>query len=109
VLTRLAGRLRRLYAGRPPVAVRERVRTRLAAAATRALVRRGFAADDLLPPNNARLLGALVYATDLDAFDRLAPGDGDVGPALGALVREARGAADPFTVLGALATRAEGR
>jgi predicted aminopeptidase len=110
VLGRLAARLRRLYAVHPAPAVLQRQRARLAAAAAKTLARRGIAgADDLVPPNNARLLGDLVYATELDTFDRLAPGDADVGPALGALVREARGAADPFAALRVLASRAEGR
>ena len=110
VLSRLAGRLRRLYAGHPAPAVRQRRRTWLAEAAARELARRRLGGrDDLLPPNNARLLGDLLYATELDTFDRLAPGDDDLGPALDTLVREARDAADPFAVLEALASRPEGR
>lgn len=110
VLTRLASRLDRLYASSPSPTVRQRARIRLATVAADALARRGLSGqEDLLPPNNARLLGALVYATELDTFDQLAPGDSEVGPALGALVREARAAPDPFVVLRALASRTEGR
>ena len=108
VLEHLAARLRRLYAASPPPALRERVRLRLARAAARALVRRGAGGpDDLLPPNNARLLGDLLYATRLAAFDALAPTDADLGPALAALAGAARGAADPFHALAALARNAE--
>ena len=53
--------------------------------------------------NNARLLGALLYATRLDDFEALAPGDADPGPALRDLVAAARGRADPFAALAALA------
>ena len=110
VLTRLADRLRRLYAAHPTVPVRERLRAELAQAAAGALGRRGlFGRDDLLPPNNARLLAAMAYATELDTFDRLAPADADIGPALGALVERARGAADPFEALAVLASGREGR
>jgi len=78
------------------------------AAGARALVRRGAGgADDLLPPNNARLLGDLLYVTRLAAFDALAPTDADLGPALAALAGAARGAADPFRALAALAREPE--
>ena len=104
VLQRLAARLRRLYASHPDPSERELRRTALARAAARALERRGLAgADDLVPPNNARLLGALLYATSLDDFAALAPGDTDPGPGLRALVAAARGAPDPFRSLAALA------
>jgi hypothetical protein len=110
VLERLADRLRRLYAARPPVAVRERVRGALAHSAAGALDRRGLRGrEDLVPPNNARLLSALAYATDLDTFDRLAPADADLGPALAALVDAARGAPEPFGALAVLASREQGR
>src|SRR5205823_1831914 len=67
----------------PPVA--------LADAAAETLVRRGLGRrEELVPPNNARLLGELVYGTDLDVFDRLAERDADLGPALRALVRAGR-------------------
>ena len=108
VLEHLAERLRRLYAVSPPPAWRERVRLRLARAAGRALGRRGAGGrDDLLPPNNARLLGDLIYFTRLGAFDALAPGDADLGPVLAALAGAARGSADPFGALAALARDAE--
>jgi predicted aminopeptidase len=108
ILGRLATHLRRLYAAAPAPAVRERARGRLAAVAAAALVRRGLGRrDELVPPNNARLLGELLYATDLDRFDALAPGDGDVGPALAAVVGAARGSPDPAAAVAVLARRAE--
>ncbi|HZP40550.1 MAG TPA: aminopeptidase [Candidatus Binatia bacterium] len=110
VLGRLATRLRRLYAAKPAPATRERARTWLAEAAAAELVRRQAGRpSDLLPPNNARLLGDLVYVTRLDAFERLAPTDGDVGPAVVALVDAVRGASEPFRAVEALASRAEAR
>ncbi len=103
VLDRLAEKLRRLYETHPPAARRERARTRLAAAAARTLTRRGLGGEaDVLPPNNARLLGALLYATRLDDFEALAPGDDDPGPALRLLVDATRGARDPWRVLDGL-------
>ena len=103
VLEHLAARLRRLYASRPPPEERERVRTGLAVAAERSFERRGLeGGDELLPPNNARLLGALLYATRLDDFAALAPDDADPGPGLRALVAAARGAPDPFRSLAAI-------
>ena len=63
----------------------------------------------LLPPNNARLLGDLLYLTELGTFGRLAPGDADLAPALAALVRAVRGEADPFATLEVLASRGERR
>ena len=105
ILGRLADKLRRLYASHPEPAQRERVRTRLAAAAARCLERRGLGGEaDVLPPNNARLLGALLYATRLDEFEALAPGGTDPGPALRALVVAARGERDPFRALAGLAS-----
>lgn len=107
VLGRLQQRLERLYAVKLPVAVRERQRTRLAEAAARTLERRGFRGrDELVPPNNARLLGALLYATSLDDFEALAPGDADPGPALRAMVETVRGADDPFAAVQAAAAEA---
>jgi hypothetical protein len=104
VLNRLADKLRRMYASQPPPAEREEARNRLATAAARLLERRGLGGeDDVLPPNNARLLGALLYATNLDEFDALAPGNGDPGPALRTLVAATRGKDDPFRVLAGLA------
>ena len=109
VLGRLAERLRTLYAARPNPRTREETRRRLTRAARRALVRRHLGgADELWPPNNARLLGELIYLTDLDAFDALAPTD-DLGPALALLVRTAGDAANPSAAVRALASRREGR
>jgi len=109
VLARLAGRLRALYASRPDARRREQVRARLTRAAGRALARRRIGGGgELWPPNNARLLGELIYVTDLDAFDALAPTD-DLGPALALLVRTAGDAADPGAAVRALASRQEGR
>lgn len=103
VLGRLADKLRRLYDADPPEPVRERVRTRLALRAGRALeARRAGRASELVPPNNARLLGALIYVTDLDAFEALAPGESDPGPALRAMVTAADGDGDPFAQVRAL-------
>ncbi|MCW5892342.1 MAG: aminopeptidase [bacterium] len=103
VLGRLAAKLRRLYAADPPEAERERVRARLALRAGRALeAQRAGRATELVPPNNARLLGALLYVTDLDAFEALAPGESDPGPALRALVAAANGKGDPFAQVRAL-------
>ncbi len=104
VLLRLERRLKALYAEHRPVDEREQRRAQLAEAAARTLERRGFAGRaELVPPNNARLLGALLYATSLDDFEALAPGDTDPGPALRALVRAARGADDPFAAVQASA------
>jgi predicted aminopeptidase len=104
VLSHLAARLRRLYATDPRAKERERDRTALARAAARALQRQGIGGPaDVLPPNNARLLGDLLYLTDLDVFDALAPTDADLGPALTALAAVAGGAGDPFAALAALA------
>jgi predicted aminopeptidase len=108
VLEHLAARLRHLYAASPPPARRERARLGLVRAAAGALARRGAGArEDLLPPNNARLLGELVYLTRLGAFDALARDDADLGPALAALAGAARGAEDPFRALAALAREPE--
>src|SRR5205823_5560329 len=88
LFARVATQLRRVYAAGLPAARRERLRSWLAAAAAETLVRRGLGRrEELVPPNNARLLGELVYGTDLDVFDRLAERDADLGPALRALVR----------------------
>jgi len=91
LFARVATQLRRVYAAGLPAARRERLRSWLAAAAAETLVRRGLGRrEELVPPNNARLLGELVYGTDLDVFDRLAERDADLGPALRALVRAGR-------------------
>jgi len=100
VLGRLADRLRRLYASRPAPAVRERRRRAYAAMAGRSLERRRLGVmADVYPPNNARLLGELLYLTRLDDFEALAPGGQDPGPALRRLMAAARGARDPFRAL----------
>jgi predicted aminopeptidase len=105
LLDRYARRLRALYARAPAVRVRERARTRLAAVATRALVRRGLgAAEELSPPNNARLLSMLAYETDLETFEQLAPGDTGLAGAIGRIVGAARGAVRPFEAVRALQT-----
>jgi hypothetical protein len=102
--------LRRLYARRPGPAARERTRARLAGRAAETLARRGLGGrTEVVPPNNARLLGTLVYLTDLDAFDRLAPRDGDLGPALARLTGAVRGGGAPFAALRALAPDSERR
>jgi len=104
VLERLARRLRALYAAGHPPAVREAIRRALHASAGRTLEARGLGrAAELVPPNNARLLGALLYATDLDRFEALAPGDGDPAPAMVALRHAMPGTARPFEVLRTLA------
>jgi predicted aminopeptidase len=109
-LGRFADRLRRLYASRPSPRDRERTRTALAALTAEALVRRGVGAEsDVVPPNNARLLGELIYLTDLDTFERLAPDDAGLGAALSGMVDAVRGASDPAATLAALAARPEGR
>ncbi len=100
ILERLAGRLRRLYATDPPPAARERARQALASAAARALRRRQLSgAAEIDPPNNARLLGMLLYATRLEEFEALAPGSSDPGPALRCVAARARDTRDPFHVL----------
>ena len=110
VLERLGGRLRRLYATNPERPLRERARRRLARAAGSALARHGLGRpEELVPPNNARLLSELLYGTRLDVFDRLAATDADVGPALGALTHAVKAGTDPFAALDVLATHAEGR
>ena len=110
VLGHLAARLRRLYASAPALAAREHGRTRLARAAARVLARRGLGDPaSQVPPNNARLLGDLIYLTRLDAFDALARTDDDLGPALAAVADAARGAREPFAVLEVLARNVEGR
>jgi predicted aminopeptidase len=107
LLDRYVRRLRALYAGALPAPRREARRRGLAAAADRALVRRRLAPPgDLSPPNNARLLAAVVYETDLDAFDRLAPTDAAVAGALARVIAAARGASDPLAAVRALPQRA---
>jgi predicted aminopeptidase len=110
VLTRVATRLRRLYASAPAAAARERARGRLLTVASAVLTRRGLGGRrDLLPPNNARLLGELLYVTELEALDALVPTGGDLGAGLARLVAVARSAPDPFEAVRALATSASGR
>jgi predicted aminopeptidase len=104
LLGRLAAQLERLYARRPVPAVRERARRWLAGAAADTLVADELGRrDELLPPNNARLLGELFYVTDLDAFDALAPRDVDLPGAIAALVARAGTAPDPFVAVRQLA------
>src|SRR5439155_1053104 len=108
VLEHLAARLRRLYAASAPPARRERLRVRLARAAAQALAQRGAGGrEDLLPPNNARLLGDLIYLTRLGAFDALASTDADLGPALAALAGAPPGPAAPLPAPAALAREPE--
>jgi hypothetical protein len=57
-----------------------------------------------VPPNNARLLGELVYLTDLDVFETLATDDRDLGHAVRTLAASAGGTRDPFAALLALAS-----
>ncbi|MFN8543096.1 MAG: hypothetical protein U0807_02660 [Candidatus Binatia bacterium] len=59
----------------------------------------------VLPANNARLLGELVYLSDLDAFDRLAPSDDALPAAIARLVATARTARDPFAAVREAAPR----
>jgi predicted aminopeptidase len=104
VLTHYADKLRRLYASTPPPAAREHERAWLAAAAAKTLAQRHLGGEaDVAPPNNARLLGALLYATRLDDFEVLAPGDTDPGGALRELVAAAGSESDPFRALAGLA------
>jgi predicted aminopeptidase len=103
VLVRFADALRRLYARAPAPAPRERARTWLAGRAGAALAVRGVGtASELLPPNNAGLLGELVYVTRLDAFDALAPTNADLRPALAALRGRVREGGEPFAAVAAL-------
>jgi predicted aminopeptidase len=108
VLGRLAGKLRRLYASKTAPERRERARLRLAEHAAEVLTRRKLgAASEVLPPNNARLLGEIIYLTDLEAFDALAADDAGLAPALAALAG-ARGMPDPFAVVRTLARAPRG-
>jgi predicted aminopeptidase len=105
MLERYVRRLRALYAGPLPPAARERARVELARRAGATLARRGLgSADELSPPNNARLLGMLAYETDLEAFDRLAPSDDAVPDAIARMIGAVRGASDPFAAVRALET-----
>ena len=107
VLARLARGLDTLYAAAPPEGARERGRAWLARAAARTLERQGLGAGGLVPPNNARLLGQLLYLRDLDAFERLAPDDTALGTAVASVIDAARGARDPFASVRALASGPE--
>jgi len=103
VLRRLADGLRQMYARGPAAAARERGRAWLAGRAASALVARGVGTpDELLPPNNARLLGELVYVARLDDLDALAPADADLRSAFAALRDRARREGDPFVAVDAL-------
>lgn len=110
LLGRLASRLRRLYASTPPAPARERSRRQLLTLVAAALERRRLGVRaDLLPPNNARLLGELLYVTELDALDALAPSNADLGPGLARLMAAAPSAPDAFVAVRALATSPRGR
>jgi predicted aminopeptidase len=110
VLGRLKSRLVRLYASGPPPSTRERIRAWLAGAAARALEKHHLGGrGELVPPNNARLLGELIYLSELDVLDALAPTDADVGTAVATLVERTRGAKDPFAAARAAVVHTEGR
>ena len=97
---RLAARLERLFARHLPVAAREAARTWYAGAAATELERRRIGARaELLPPNNARFLGHLLYLTALDRFDALAPTDDALAGAIRHLIESTPLAHDPFEVL----------
>ena len=103
VLSRLAARLERVFAADLSASARDRLRRRLAGRAVRQGARRGVVLEALLvPPNNARLLAALVYVSHLDGFETLAAGDAPLGPAIRRLVEAARDASDPFAAVEAL-------
>src|SRR5262249_15006562 len=79
-----------------PAAERDRLRERLASRAVRQGDRQGIVLKSLLlPPNNARLMAALVYVSHLDDFERLAPADADVRPAIHRLIEATPDAAHP--------------
>lgn len=100
VLARLAGRLETVFASDLPAAERDRLRQRLAERAVRQGARRGIALGAmLLPPNNARLMAAMVYVSHLDDFEALAPGDASLGPAIRRLIAATREASDPFAAV----------
>lgn len=110
LLAHYVRRLRALYAANLAPRPRERRRRVLAASAARSLTRRRLGtADELSPPNNARLLGMLVYETELGTFERLAPSDEALAPAVRRLVETVRGAADPLAATRALAEGATTR
>ncbi len=103
LLERYVRRLRTLYASALPAAERERMRARLAERAARVVRRRGLgSADEIFPPNNARLLAMLAYETDLMTFDRLAPTADALPAAIERIVAAARGHGDPFAAVRAL-------
>jgi predicted aminopeptidase len=105
VLERYVRRLRALYASPLSPAARQRARAELAGRAGAALARRGLgSAEELSPPNNARLLAMLAYETDLGTFDRLASSDAAVPEAIARIVGAVRGASDPFAAVRALDT-----
>jgi predicted aminopeptidase len=106
VLSRLAARLDRVFAADLPAPERDRLRSRLADRAVRQGSRHGLRLDDLLlPPNNARLMAALVYLSHLDAFETLTPADAPLGPAIRRLIEATRDADDPFTAVETLAKK----
>lgn len=100
VLGRLAVRLRALYAAALPPAVREARRAALCRQAAASLTRRRLGrTDDLVPPNNARLLSELIYFDHLDDFDRLAADDATLPGAIARLVAAPVATDDPFAWL----------
>jgi predicted aminopeptidase len=92
LFARLARRLGRLYGHRLPPRVRDGVRARLAARAGAALERDGIGRrSELVPANNARLLGLLLYTTGLDDFDRAVPLGADLRAGLSTLASATEG------------------
>jgi predicted aminopeptidase len=109
VVGRYATRLRALYATAGAGPARDVRRGALARLAGAALERhRAGRASELVPPNNARLLGMLVYETDLDAFERGLAAAGSLPDAIRTIVAAAREAADPFAAVRALGGVANG-
>ena len=103
VVGRYATRLRTLYATQAAGPALEARRGALARRAGAALERHAAGrADELFPPNNARLLGMLVYETDLDVFERVLAGGPDLPDAIRTIVAAARDADDPFVAVRAL-------
>jgi len=71
--------------------------------AARGLVRHGLGnGASVYPPNNARLLAALVYMTRLEDFEALVSRDAGLGPALARLRAALRNGPQPFAALDAL-------
>lgn len=104
ILERLAGRLERLYGAGLDPPLRDVRRRGLHRGARRALEARGLgrSREAVWPPNNARLLGTLLYTSRLDRFDALAPGDADLAGALARLRAEIARRGGGFAALEAL-------